>query len=36
MDVLDIIRQMENDPELRAQLCAMLLGDELPGMPTLC
>jgi len=33
MDTLGIIRQLENDPGLRAQLRAVLLGDELLAMP---
>jgi len=33
MDTLDIIRQMESDPGLRAQLRAVLLGDEVLGLP---
>ncbi|MHB8293888.1 MAG: hypothetical protein ACYDH5_04550 [Acidimicrobiales bacterium] len=33
MDTLGIIRQIEADPALRAQLRAVLLGDELLGLP---
>jgi len=33
MDTLGIIRQIESDPGLRAQLRAVLLGDELLGLP---
>ncbi|MHB8296031.1 MAG: hypothetical protein ACYDH5_15720 [Acidimicrobiales bacterium] len=33
MDTLGIIRQIEADPGLRAQLRAVLLGDELLGLP---
>ncbi len=33
VDTLDIIRQLEADPALRAQLRAVLLGDEFLGLP---
>ncbi len=33
MDTLEIIRQIETDPGVRAQLRSVLLGDELLGMP---
>jgi len=33
MDAAEIIRQVEGDPGLRAQLRAVLLGDELLGLP---
>jgi hypothetical protein len=33
MDTLGIIRQIESDPGLRAQLRAVLLGDEVLGLP---
>ena len=35
MDTLGIIRQIEADPALRAQLRAVLLGDELLDVPRL-
>ncbi|MHB1891731.1 MAG: hypothetical protein ACYCUF_12730, partial [Acidimicrobiales bacterium] len=35
MDTLGIIRQMESDPALRAQLRAVLLGDEVLRLPEL-
>ena len=35
MDAAEIIRQLEGDPGLRAQMRAVLLGDELLGLPDL-
>ena len=35
MDALGIIRQMEGDPALRAQMRAVLLGDEMLELPSL-
>ena len=35
MDTLGIIRQMESDPALRAQLRAVLLGEEVLSLPAL-
>jgi len=33
MDALGIIRQIETDPALKAQMRAVLLGDELLALP---
>ena len=35
MDALDIIRQLQADPALKAELRAVLLGEEVLGLPEL-
>ena len=35
MDILEIIRQLQADPALKAELRAVLLGEEVLGLPEL-